>query len=152
MMNKYFLDLFEYNNWANDKIINRLHEVNHQFTDQDPFKIFSHIISSQETWLERVKRTKSYNIFLWDVFSIQELEVLSMKNHKEWIKFISKLEESKLNTICKYKNSEGKPQERTLHDIFQHVVNHSTYHRGQINQIFRINDIEPVAVDFIYYC
>jgi uncharacterized damage-inducible protein DinB len=152
MMKKYFIDLFEFNNWANDKIINRLQEVNFQFSDQDPFRIFSHIISSQETWLERVKRTKSYNIFLWDVFSIQELEILSMKNHKEWIKFISKLEETKFNTLCKYKNSEGKTQEKILHDILQHVVNHSTYHRGQINQIFKMNKIKPVLVDFINYC
>lgn len=68
-MKKYFLDLFEYNNWANDKVINRLHQVNCQFTDQDPFRIFSHIISSQETWLERVKRTKSYNIFMGCFFN-----------------------------------------------------------------------------------
>lgn len=150
-MKNYFLDLFEYNNWANDRIINRLQEINCQFKDQDPFKLFSHIISTQETWLERVKGTKSYNIFLWDVFSIQELEILSMKNHKDWVKFINKLVEKKITSICKYKNSNGKQQESSYQDIFQHVINHSTYHRGQINQIFRMNGIEPVVTDFIYY-
>ena len=92
-MKKYFLDLFEYNNWANDKIILKLHEIDIDFPDPTPHKILSHIVASQDTWLERVKKTKSYNIFLWDEYSVQELEVLSMNSHRSWIKYINKFNE-----------------------------------------------------------
>jgi uncharacterized damage-inducible protein DinB len=151
-MKKYFLDLFEYNNWANDKLILRLQKIDCKFKYGSPLKIFSHIISSQETWLERVKGTKSYNIFLWDEFSIQELSVLSMNSHKEWIKFITKLNDGDFDKMCRYKNSNGVKNERTYQDIFQHLINHSSYHRGQINHLLRLNNIEPVILDFIYYC
>ena len=151
-MKKYFLDLFEYNNWANDKIIFKLKNVNHNFDGLDPHKIFSHIIAAQDTWLERVKGTKSYNIFLWDEYSIQELEVLSINSHKGWTKFITRMNDKKFEKLCVYKNSKGEENSRSYQDIFQHVINHSTYHRGQINQILRMNNIEPVIIDFIYYC
>ena len=151
-MKKYFLDLFEYNNWANDKLILKLQKIDCDFKHGNPLKIFSHIISSQETLLERAKGTKSYNIFLWDEFSIQELSVLSMNSHKEWIKFVSKMHEDDFDKLCKYKNTKGVKNEKTYQDIFQHLINHASYHRGQINQLLRLNNIEPVIIDFIYYC
>jgi uncharacterized damage-inducible protein DinB len=62
------------------------------------------------------------------------------------------MNEDEFSQICEYRNTKRVKQKRTYQDIFQHVINHSTYHRGQINQILRINDIEPVVIDFIYYC
>jgi len=151
-MKKYFIDLFEYNNWANDKILLKLQSVACEFKGNNPIKILSHIISSQDTWLERVKGTKSYNIFLWDEYSIQEIEILSLDSHKRWIRFISKMTEHNFGEFCEYRNSKKQKFNRTYRDIFQHVINHSSYHRGQINQLLRMNDIEPIDIDFIYYC
>ena len=151
-MKKYFLDLFEYNNWANDKIILKLSTISVEFKEPNPIKILSHIIAAQDTWLERVKETKSYNIFLWEEYSLQELEILSLNSHKEWIKFISKMPLNDFEKECSYKNSKGKKHTGTYQDIFQHIINHSSYHRGQINQILRMNNFEPAIIDFIYYC
>jgi uncharacterized damage-inducible protein DinB len=151
-MKKYFLDLFEYNNWANDRIILKLHGLNNDFKESNPNKILSHIISIQDTWLERAKGTKTYNIFLWEEYSIQEMEILSINSHRGWIKFISKMSENKFDNECSYKNSKGEKNSKSYQDIFQHIINHSSYHRGQINQSFRLNNIEPVVTDFIYYC
>jgi uncharacterized damage-inducible protein DinB len=151
-MKKYFLDLFEFNNWANDKIILSLNGIEYNFGEYSPLKILSHIITVQETWLERVKGTKSYNIFLWDEYSLQELEVLSFNNHKEWKKFITKLSDTSFTEYCTYKNSGSKKNTLMYQDIFQHVINHSSYHRGQINQILKQNNIQPVNIDFINYC
>ena len=151
-MKKYFLDLFEYNNWANDRIIVRLQKVADQLETKKPLIILSHIIASQDTWLERLKETKSYNIYLWDEYSVQELGILSLESHKNWIKFITKLDDKSFSNICNYKNTKGKKFSKNYQDIFQHVINHSSYHRGQINQIFRSNNIDPVVTDFIYYC
>lgn len=151
-MKKYFLDLFEYNNWANDKIIIKLSSLDYQFEGKDPYKILSHIISAQDIWLERVKGKSSYHINAWEEYSIQEIEILSEISNKEWKKFISKTNEKKFEKTCKYKNSKGDDKSNLFQDIFQHVLNHSTYHRGQINLILRLNNIDPVVNDFIYYC
>lgn len=151
-MKKYFLDLFEYNNWANDKILLKLQNITFQFNGINPFSLLSHIVAVQDEWLERVKGTKSHNIYIWEEYSIQEIEILSLNSHKNWIRFISNFKEDDFKALCKYKDSKQKKKSKAYQDIFQHVINHSTYHRGQINQILRMNGIEPVVIDFIYYC
>lgn len=151
-MKKYFLDLFEYNNWANDKLILQFQKLNFEFQKEDPIKLLSHIVSTQDTWLERVKGKNSYNIFLWEEYSIQELEILSLNSHKGWIKFITGMSENKFHEHCNYKNSKRENNSRPYQDIFQHVIIHSAHHRGQINQILAMNNLETVKIDFIYYC
>jgi uncharacterized damage-inducible protein DinB len=151
-MKKYFLDLFEYNNWANDRIILKLQTIDQEFNFSEPVKIFGHIISSQDVWLERVKGKSSYNIDLWEDFSIQELEILSSNSSKEWKKYLTRYSEKKILEICVYKNSKREEKKHSYQDIFQHVLNHSSYHRGQINKIFSCNKIEPAQIEFIQYC
>lgn len=150
-MKKYFLDLFEYNNWANDKLILKLQNINTEFKEVNPLQILSHIISVQDYWYERIKGKKSYNIFLWDEYSIQELGVLSLNSHQNWTRIITKLKDADFQKTIAYKNKDGKKLTRTFQDVFQHVINHSSHHRGQINQIFKMNKIDPVILDFIHY-
>jgi uncharacterized damage-inducible protein DinB len=50
-----------------------------------------------------------------------------------------------------YENSEGRLFISDLRDILFHIINHSAHHRGQISMDFRLNDIEPVPFDYIYY-
>jgi len=45
---------------------------------------------------------------------------------------MSKLDEKNLATIIAYKNFKGDSFENRVEDILTHVINHSTYHRGQI--------------------
>jgi uncharacterized damage-inducible protein DinB len=151
-MKKYFLDLFEYNNWANDKVIIRLQEIANEFNDSNPTNILSHIISSQDQWLEKVKGKSTYNIYLWEEYSIQEIEILSSNSTKGWLKFLTKFNEAKFQLPCKYIGLNGENKENLYKDIFQNVINHSNYHRGQINHILKMNKIDPVIIDFINYC
>lgn len=150
-MKKYFLDLFEYNNWANDKVILKLQDLNFEFKDTNPLQILSHIISVQDYWFERIKGKKSYNIFLWDEYSIQEIGVLSMNSHQDWIKLLTRMKDADFTKTIICKDPEGNKLTRSHQDVFQHVIHHSTHHRGQINQIFSANKIEPITLDFIYY-
>lgn len=148
-MKKYFHSLFDYNNWANTRIIEKLKFIEN--SEDKSLKLMSHIISAQDNWLEKIKRTKNYNIDIWEIYSVQELQILSDKSTKAWLKFISKLSNSEFEKICSYKTSKGTEYQNTYQEILAHVINHSTYHRGQINQLLRINSIEPVMTDYIYY-
>jgi uncharacterized damage-inducible protein DinB len=35
--------------------------------------------------------------------------------------------------------------------MLQHIVNHSTYHRGQLTTLLRQLGAQPCATDFLYY-
>jgi uncharacterized damage-inducible protein DinB len=49
------------------------------------------------------------------------------------------------------RNLAGNTYRNTLADLIRHVVNHSTYHRGQLaTQLRQLGQIPP-ATDFIVY-
>lgn len=150
-MKKYFLDLFEYNNWANDKILLTLQKYDGKINNARPIILFGHIISFQETWLERVLGRSSYNIYLWDEYSIPELFILSENNHKDWIKFLNKLNNEKFEKKISINKLESQNPIRVM-DVLNNVLFHSNYHRGQINQILKSQGVTPPTIDFINYC
>lgn len=51
-----------------------------------------------------------------------------------------------------YKNTAGKPFSNTVEEIIYHVVNHGTFHRGQIITMLRANGFTDVgSTDLITY-
>ena len=71
------------------------------------------------------------------------------ENQRTSFEIITNLED--FDKRIAYENSEGKQFINTFKDILFHVINHSTYHRGQIALEFRNNTIEPLASDYILY-
>lgn len=148
-MKKYFENLFEFNSWANDKVIEKIMLLNS--SEDEIIKLMSHIISAQDTWLERIKGKQNYSIDIWEIFTIQELQILSDNSSKSWIKFIKKINASDMEKICIYKNSKRKIFNNQFHDIFTHVINHSSYHRAQINLLLKSKNIGPAEIDYILF-
>lgn len=50
-----------------------------------------------------------------------------------------------------YKTSKGDAFQNTVKDILFHIINHSTYHRGQIAANCKEYGIEPLMSDYIFY-
>lgn len=149
MMKSYFLSMFQYNDWANEQTLNSF-----KFLEPLPEKcllLLSHIIAAQDVWCERISGTHDWNIQLWDVYNLQECAVLSSQSTQQWLKLIRKLKEKDFERFVKYKNLKGNSFESPVRDILAHVINHSTYHRAQINQLLRQNNIQPPKTDFIFY-
>jgi len=148
-MKNHYQNLFEFNDWANSKIISVLEKVN--FDDKKTLKILSHIISTQDTWLERLKQTPNYSMDIWEVYSLQEINILSKNSYDSWQKFIRKLSNKTIQNNCIYKNSKGKKYSNSYTEIMEHVINHSTYHRGQFNLLLGEQKFDPIAVDYFIF-
>ena len=56
-----------------------------------------------------------------------------------------------LERIIEYKNMQGKPFRYPLHALLQHVVNHGTYHRGQVATQLREIGAKPLSTDLLRY-
>lgn len=110
-------------------------------------KLFDHILTAHHIWNARLNgQVPRYRV--WERLSADVLE----KVHEENQILTGKILEGKdLSEKINYKNSKGVLYHRNIGDILFHMVNHATYHRGQIATNFRESGLEPLVTDYIYY-
>jgi len=65
--------------------------------------------------------------------------------------FLENLNDELLNTRVSYENLEGHRWEYSLAHMMQHVVNHSSYHRGQVAAFLRQLGQTPSATDLLVF-
>ena len=70
---------------------------------------------------------------------------------REQTEFIASITENSLKTPITYVNTQGETFTYPLWQILQHVVNHSSYHRGQITTMLRQLGAKPEATDFLLF-
>lgn len=146
-MQNYFLNLFKYNEWANDRMLTSLMASE---DNERAMKLFSHILNAQRMWLDRIlNRPMDYKV--WSVYDFDTLITLSKENSFAWIKFVELLKEGDLKKPVDYINTKGVAYQNLIEDILIQVINHSTYHRAQIAATLRESSIEPPLTDYIEY-
>jgi len=70
-----------------------------------------------------------------------------------WMCRIENVSETDLIKLINYKLLSGDTGESSLLHIFHHVMNHSTYHRGQLVTMGReLGFTDPPKTDFIQFC
>lgn len=149
-MKENLITLFEYNDWANERVLESFKSVD--TPDEKTLLIFSHILISQTIWLERILlKPLTFNKTMI-LLPLDECRSLSQKSTKDWISFIEGTPEKNLTSIVNYKNTKGRDFQNKLSEIITHVINHSSYHRGQIALLIRNSGGTPAVTDYIAYC
>jgi|SRR5688572_7228521 len=142
----FFKELFGYNHHFNQ----RLATVFMEHADKTPeksVKWFSHILNAHQVWNSRI--ISDINKFgVWELHSVDELIEIDETNYANSIKI---LDQGNLETEIRYVTSKGDPFTNSTRDILFHIINHSTYHRGQIAADFRQQGLEPIVTDYIFY-
>jgi uncharacterized damage-inducible protein DinB len=65
--------------------------------------------------------------------------------------FLRSLTENTLHAPLRYNGSDGKEFSMPLAQLLQHVVNHGTYHRGQVTTLLRQVGAETVSLDMVFF-
>ncbi|QWX83801.1 damage-inducible protein DinB [Cellulophaga sp. HaHaR_3_176] len=146
-MDTFFNPLFDYNFYCNKKLIEQFVDADIQLTDKHVVW-FSHILNTHHIWNARILGLKSK----YEVFQKQQKEDffdIHYDNQRSSFEIITNTKN--FDTGISYENSQGKHFVNTIHDILFHIINHSTYHRGQIATESRANGIEPLPLDYIQY-
>lgn len=151
--------LYEYNRWANDRIfeaVSRLtpeeYTKDMQSSHRSVRDTFVHVISAEWIYLRRVRGTSPKA--LWsplDFPTVSKLRDRWAELTREQMAFIANLTEEQLKERITYINLAGEPFTYPLWQIPQHVVNHSSYHRGQITTMLRQLGAKPEATDFLLF-
>lgn len=132
-MKEWLLEGFDYERWALRKWFDVLAEP------LEP--AMRHLLNAQAIWITRFCDDAPAA----DAAPTRErMEELIQRWERE-------VRERDLDELFHYKNLRGEPQARTCGEIARHVLNHGTYHRGQMRQIAADNGIEFPDTDYIYY-
>ena len=80
-----------------------------------------------------------------------ELVHIAVDLAARWRAHVAALGEAQVDTRVEYRTLAGVLAVSTLREIVQHLVNHATYHRGQIAQLMRELVAKPAPTDLITY-
>ena len=146
-MKQYFLKLYKYNAWANNRVINCLSRQN--VADEKILNIMGHIVAAQFLWLHRIKGLPPANVKLWGEYSLSQVTTMAEEAGNLWLEFVESTDN--FNRELTYNNYLGEPYINNVEMIMIHLVNHSSYHRAQIALLLRQKGFEPINTDFITY-
>ncbi len=147
-MKDYFKELLEYSHYYNLEVIRKFNDGDLEFMiPERAIQLLSHTLNAQKIWNNRIAG-KEDSVDVWENLEVDELDKAENRNYEETLAL---LEKEELDRVVKFNNSKGESYENPVRDIIFHIVNHSTYHRGQIATEFRKQGIDPIVSDFVYY-
>ena len=139
--------LFEYNDWANRRMIVSLKENG----SQRGLEIMTHLLITEKEYFERMYGKDSTGFDFWPKITVQECSALAKDNAERYEKLLKRFDDEAIGLYVKYKTSEGIPYENTFRELLSHVLIHSSTHRGNIMLELREEGFEPPTIDYIIY-
>lgn len=137
-------DLLEYIQKSNNATIDLLVE-NKANLPQKAIEIYSHMINAHHVWNARILGKKPF----FKVWQTHSVEVFSEMNEENYLISKKILDNNELDKIISYQNTKGESYQNTIKDIMFHIINHSSYHRGQVMLLVRNAGLEPIPTDYI---
>lgn len=139
--------LFEYDDWANRRIIAAL---NNSSSDKSR-RILAHILITKQEYFDRLGGKDSTGFDFWPDLDLEACRRLAETTKTHYAALFNSIDESGLEQIASYKTSEGVPYENSFRDLLTHVLVHSSIHRGNIVLKMREEGLEPPKIDYIIY-
>lgn len=139
--------LFDYDRAATALVIEALRET--ALPPQKALDRLAHVVAGSEMWLSRVDREAPAPDELFPKWGLGEIAERAEGVGRAWSERISGFTDTRLHQPFRYTSTEGDRYESRLHEILTHVVNHATYHRGQIAVDLRAVGREAPPTDYI---
>jgi uncharacterized damage-inducible protein DinB len=146
-MKRYFLKLYQYNAWSNQRVITAI--TRQSVGDEKILAVLGHIVAAQFLWLHRIKSLPPAEVKLWGNYTLAQLTEMAESISAQWISFIEGTDDFDRELV--YRNYTNDSYINNVEQIMIHLVNHSSYHRGQIAMLLRQKGFEPVNTDYITY-
>jgi uncharacterized damage-inducible protein DinB len=150
---------FEYNRWANARLLEAANALtNEQFT-RDLSSSYSsirdtltHLLATEEVWLMRWKGLSPKSMFDPVYFpDVRSLKVKWAEVEMDQWNFLSKISDESLEEMVEYQNFKDEIWEYPLWAMIHQMVSHGTYHRGQIVCMLRQVGALPTPLDFLVF-
>jgi uncharacterized damage-inducible protein DinB len=148
-------ELLQFHDWRRKMVSEVLEAADKQLFDEQLkgsfgslYIILNHLVWAEKVWLGRVDRSEVATMKSSDVSGlIKAWEEVSGK----WLALVQSASEDLINREIVYYNSTGDEFKNTVKEIVIHMVDHSTYHVGQMMNALRAFGVEPVSTNYIHY-
>lgn len=159
-MKQILLSYTTYEAWANEQLLNLAVQLspedqNREIVSSFPslHKTFLHMWDASSGWWQRVQMHE--NIVMPGLSfnpSMKDINNGLLYQNKQWVSFVENATEEILGASLPYKNKKGEDFLQPLSDIIMHVINHGTYHRGQVTTILRQLGVDKIPqTDYIVF-
>jgi uncharacterized damage-inducible protein DinB len=151
--------LFEYNAWANHRSMDAASALTAEQFKQPLGSSFSsvrdtlaHICGAEWIWFERF-HGRSPSV-LPDAKTFASAEVLRkhwVAQESELLAFVEGLTQEEMDRVIEYQTLKFGVYRNPLWQSTQHLVNHGTYHRGQVTTLLRQLGAQPMLTDLMHF-
>jgi len=154
-----FLELFDYNAWANRIIFDAARRLPDEQYFRDLKSSFGgvhgtlcHIVWVEQVWLHRwLGRPNPAVEQGRDLKTLSDVRGRWDAVEAERGSFVAGLSDSRLDETRRVKPSSGGEYVHSFRQMFRHFINHSSYHRGQIVTFLCQLGSKPPSTDLILY-
>lgn len=151
--------LYAYNRWANRRTMTSARQLSpHDFSRQLGHSHGSvqgtlvHILWAEWLWVQRWRGESPKRVFAPEEFGdIPAIETYWHDVERKQQEFIAQLRDDRMEERIAYVNMQGERWEYSISHMMQHVVNHSSYHRGQVVALLRQLGHKVQTTDFLVY-
>lgn len=151
--------LYHYNAWANHRQLEAASRLTEEQFVQPIVSSFgsvrdtlAHIYGAEWVWLERFQGRSPAS--LPDAAEFQDVASLQQRwneHESRLLGFVRGLTQADLNRVMEYKTLKFGVYRNPLWQSMQHLVNHGTYHRGQVTTLLRQLGAQPILTDLMHF-
>lgn len=150
--------LHAYNSWATNRIFEAIAPMpddqlrqNMNASHGSIYATLVHMVGAEKVWLERFQGAPQPFLSENPPPSLDALKAVWQKVGHDTAHWLGMMTDSKLAGTFEMRTLKGEVFTHVFSQAFQHVVNHSTYHRGQIITMMRQHGVKPPTTDLILF-
>lgn len=150
--------LYDYSAWANHRALDGAERLSpEQFTKPMGSSFSSvrdtlaHVCGAEWIWLERFQGTSPSALPKIEFQDVKALREHWMTQEQRLLNFVGGLTQADLDREFEYKTLNFGIYRNPLWQSLLHLVNHGTYHRGQVTTMLRQHGAEPLLMDLMHF-
>ena len=151
--------LFDYNSWANHRLLDAAAKLTVEQFIRPMGSSFgsvrdtlAHVFGGEWIWLERFQgRSPSSLPDTAQFTDLQSLREGWAEFEPRLLTFVRELTQQDLDRVIEYKTLKFGAYSNPLWQSMQHLVNHGTYHRGQVTTLLRQLGAQPILTDLMHF-
>jgi len=150
--------LFAYNRWANGRTLDAVAALAPDAYARDLGNSFGsvhdtlvHMYAAEWAWLLRWKGTSPAGLDRSGLSDLAALRERWSELERDQAGFVAGLTDADLERTLDYANTKGERFSNPLGRLIQHLINHSTYHRGQVTTMLRQLGAKAIGTDLVTF-